>query len=263
MTSLLCIIFSPALLLLSVPLVVFAVFTTTVAFSTLFFRVFIVYAELAVVLLQDQFSRSTSTGRSKSRRNWSDEVKEARRKSRRSSTGSGQSNGGSMTPKAPDSNGLGIYGCGAVERDFEGVGGWRVPSSDDDDILWTSINSRLELPSIVSDRKRNHHRSLTSTGLSSTLISRPPKIPLVRTPTSLYAAGSISPDGYFSSHAMSKSATALDVANFGRVALHRKASSASVISINQIILIFWLTLWSGTMLIDQSVESRTSNFNLK
>lgn len=239
MTSVLCMIFSPALLLLSVPLVVFAAFTTTVAFSTLIFRVLILYAELAVVLLQDQYSRSTSTDRSRSCRKWSDEVKEARRKSRRSSTGSRQSNGGSMTPKAPDSSGLGIYGCGAVERDFEGVGGWRVPSSDDDDILWTSMNSRLELPSIVDERKRNHHRSLTSTGLSSTsLISRTPKVPLVRTPTCLRAVGSISPDGYFSGHTIFKSATTLDVANFGRVKLNRKASFASVFSINQIILIF-------------------------
>jgi hypothetical protein len=44
-------------------------------------------------------------------------------------------------------------------RDYEGVGGWRLDkSSDDDDALWTNINSRLELP---ADHTRRHHRSLT------------------------------------------------------------------------------------------------------
>ena len=63
-----------------------------------------------------------------------------------------------------------------MERDFEGIGGWRVPGSDDDDILWTSMNSRLELPAIVDNnrKKRHHHqRSLTS---GSTVSSTTPLI---------------------------------------------------------------------------------------
>lgn len=43
-------------------------------------------------------------------------------------------------------------------RDFEGVGGWRLGGADDD-VLWTSINSRLELP---ADHVRRHRRSATS-----------------------------------------------------------------------------------------------------
>jgi hypothetical protein len=44
-------------------------------------------------------------------------------------------------------------------RDYEGVGGWRLDkSSDDDDALWTGINSRLELP---ADHTRRHYRSST------------------------------------------------------------------------------------------------------
>lgn len=82
-----------------------------------------------------------------------------------------------MTPKVPESSsGLGIFSSGGMmERDFEGIGGWRVPGSDDDDILWTSMNSRLELPAIVDNnnrKKRHHHhqRSLTS---GSSVSSRP------------------------------------------------------------------------------------------
>lgn len=48
-------------------------------------------------------------------------------------------------------------------RDFEGVGGWRLDnrSDDDEDALWTNMNSRLELP---ADHIRRHHRSLTGEG---------------------------------------------------------------------------------------------------
>jgi hypothetical protein len=41
------------------------------------------------------------------------------------------------------------------ERDFEGVGGWRLSGDDE---TWTTINSRLELPD-KQYHGRNHHRS--------------------------------------------------------------------------------------------------------
>lgn len=80
-----------------------------------------------------------------------------------------------MTPKALESNSFGIYSSEGIEleRDFEGVGGWRVPGSDDDDVLWTSMNSRLELPAIIDEHNLNHRRSLTASSLSSTSLINP------------------------------------------------------------------------------------------
>ena len=190
-----------------------------------------------MVLVRDHFTGPVLTGRCSSSRQSTttiNEAKESRGKSRRSSTGSGQSNGGSTTPKAPEANGLGIYDGGGIERDFEGVGGWRFPGSDYDDVLWTSMNSRLELPAIVDGRQHHHHRSLTSSGLLSTpLISRSSTWSLRKNATGLDAAGTTSPDGYFSSRATSKSTTALDTANVGKALLRRKTSSTSTPSIQQ------------------------------
>lgn len=230
----LCIILSPVLLLVSLPLAIFAAFTTSFAFSALFIRALVVYAELTAVLIQNQFAASGAAKSTSSDRKSTPPVideKDSRRKSRRSSACSGNSNGGSMTPRIPESSGLGIYGSGGMERDFEGVGGWRIPGSDDDDVLWTSMNSRLELPAIVDERKYNHHRSFTSGSLSAASIitsSRPRSF--ARTPSSTHAAGNTSPEEYFANRAASKSTTALDTVNIGKALLRRKTSSTSTFS---------------------------------
>lgn len=44
------------------------------------------------------------------------------------------------------------------QRDFEGVGGWRLDPPSDEESLWTNINARLELP---ADHIRRHRRSVT------------------------------------------------------------------------------------------------------
>lgn len=48
-----------------------------------------------------------------------------------------------MVPPLPESGGLAP--SVGIERDFEGVGGWRLNDDNDDD-GWENINSRLELP---------------------------------------------------------------------------------------------------------------------
>lgn len=48
-----------------------------------------------------------------------------------------------MVPPLPESGGLAP--SVGIERDFEGVGGWRLDDDNDDD-GWENINSRLELP---------------------------------------------------------------------------------------------------------------------
>ncbi len=234
MPNLLHTILSYFLLLISIPLALFALLTTTFAFSTLFFRVLVVYAELAVVLIHDQFSDQAKSRKTQS--TWKTcspalDEKEHRRKSRRSSVGSG--NSGSLTPKIAESSGLGIYGGGGIGRDFEGVGGWRFPGHDEEDVLWTSMNSRLELPATVDDRKFHHRRSLTSGSLSSaSLVIRSPVRSRARTPTSIRAAGSTSPEEYFVDRPPSRSTTVLDTTNMGRSLLRSKTSSISTFSLD-------------------------------
>lgn len=235
MFSLLCILLSPVLLLISLPLAIFAALTTSLAFSALFLRALVVYAELAAVLIQNQFAINNRAAKRVSA-DWrfsppvTTDEKDSRRKSRRSSACSGNSNGGSMTPRILESSGLGIYGCRGIERDFEGVGGWRIPGSDDDDVLWTSMNSRLELPA-MGDERLQHHRSLTSNSLSSaSMISGSRARSFARTPPITRAAGNTSPEEYFANRAASKSTTALDTVNIGTSLLRRKTSSTSTFS---------------------------------
>lgn len=50
-----------------------------------------------------------------------------------------------------------------MDRDFEGVGGWRLNGKNaDDDDAWTQLNSRLELP--LDQQRRQHHRRSPSGG---------------------------------------------------------------------------------------------------
>lgn len=239
MRNTLHLLLAPLLLLISFPLLAFAILTTTLALSTLFIRVALIYAEIGGVLLQNYFSppRSpspyTSPKASAKPPTKSPPRRTSDRKSRRSSTGSGQSNGGSTIPRAPETSGLGIYSGGGATRDFEGVGGWRIPSAgqEDEDGLWTNMNSRLELPIAADERQRHHRRSFTggsSNGLPPVMLS--PARSRARTPVSKREAIGIGEEGsggYFGGRAPSKSTTELDKsgANIGRVMLRPKVSS--------------------------------------
>lgn len=141
---------SPFVLLFSFPLLYFAIFTSFIAFLTLLVRVLIVYIELAAAVIHDHLvsppPRKASLPTSPA---LTPNVRDS--KSRRSSVISFQSTTtGSTTPKIQDGQfPPGIYPSQApLTRDFEGVGGWRFagPDSSEDDSLWTTMNSRLELP---------------------------------------------------------------------------------------------------------------------
>lgn len=62
-------------------------------------------------------------------------------------------------------------GCGesgltpsvGIDRDFEGIGGWRLDDQDDG-ADWTNINSRLELPLERSSFSARHHQRSQSAG---------------------------------------------------------------------------------------------------
>lgn len=194
MPSLFYIVLSPILLYVSIPLSIFAALTTTLAFSTLFLRALIVYAELGAVLVQNQFINQRTNEKNIASDRATAAATEGK-PARRSSADSG-----STTPRTPDT-GLGIYSGSGVVRDFEGVGGWRT---EDEDAIWMSLNSRLELPAMVDTPRRNHHRSRTSGSL--TTVSLPLKSPVrsgARTPTSVRVGDSISSEEYFTNPAPS------------------------------------------------------------
>lgn len=225
MSGALYLLLSPVLLLISIPLTIFAAFTTTLAFSTLFFRALLIYAELAAALIQDQYTSSDPPKTTAPLPASVAEDKSGRRKSRRGSAASGSSTG-STTPRAPKSSGLGVYGGEGATRDFEGVGGWRIPGPDGEDELWTSMNSRLELPAMVDVGHRNHRRSRTFGSLNSPnsrLSLHLPVNPRAWSPHDRSA----SPEEYFASRLPSKSTTALDAANIGKGLLRHKPSSSS------------------------------------
>lgn len=244
MSTITTLLLSPVLVAVSIPLATFAVVTTTLAFSALLVRVAVVYVELGAVVLHDHVSgrpisdidlpplRAAAVGT---------DTASARRKSRRSSAGSGHSEASATSLRLPENSTPGICSGLGAHRDFEGVGGWVFGTTTDDDGLWTSMNSRLELPAAVGDRKRKHQRSMTSGSIPvATLQSRLRRVlrspdsfsnfpirPGARTPN---APRSSSPVEYFAAQHGSKSTTALDTANMGRPLTHHKTSSSSTIS---------------------------------
>ncbi|KAI9785048.1 MAG: hypothetical protein M1835_003420 [Candelina submexicana] len=249
----------PFLVLISIPLASFAILTSTLAFSTLLLRVLAVYVELGFAIAHNYFfltpsskpvpqpRKSTSNATPNPS---STQAPPQRRRKRRSSAGSTNSDQGtsSHTLKPKDTFiGLGLSKEPSMERDFEGVGGWRFPSATDpafEDSLWTSMNSRLELPAATALPPKRHRRSLTSGSLSgegrrgrrgsgighgsSTPMDHMAMSPM-QVQTKTPPVGRASPEGYFSAKMTAKSNSALDT--FGRerglVRGHRKSSSSS------------------------------------
>lgn len=175
--------FAPAFIFFSFPLTIFAAITTTLALSTLFLRALFAYAELAAFLAGNQFAlrssqliiHSESSSASTSTTSPSAEDFPIissngldRSDSRRSklSHRSSISSNGPLTPRlVGESNvsGGGIYGQNSAgvfgQRDFEGVGGWSMEDSDDEDrVPWAVMNTRLELPSHVAHERRDTNR---------------------------------------------------------------------------------------------------------
>jgi hypothetical protein len=141
----------------AIPLALFATLTTLLAFSVLFFRVIVVYCELALAVIPYYLGQSIAQPLKPA----SSQVVAipatpavARRRKRRSSSVSVLS-ADAMTPV------LGMNESAGATRDFEGVGGWRLGDPEDDisDDQWININSRLSLP---ADHGRRHKRSLTT-----------------------------------------------------------------------------------------------------
>jgi hypothetical protein len=166
----------PLLLFTSIPLALFATLTSILALAILLFRVLLIYAELAIAVIpyyvlgfhfssqSTNFNSVASADRSRyfpiTSGAYSTSPTSRRRLRRNSSaTSDSHSHSSSITPVGSEAQlHIPLSSSVGAARDFEGVGGWRVGGADDD-VLWTSMNSRLELP---ADHVRRHRRSATS-----------------------------------------------------------------------------------------------------
>ena len=160
------------LLSISIPLAVFGVITTSIAITLLSFRALVVYCHLALAIIGAWLSPSPSKHflprRSRvlpaSARHSPTGLRQYPRRTSIASTASSQdtpvtSAHTSRLLKHKNYSLTALIGTSELTRDFEGVGGWRVPGDDDEEALWMGINSRLELPAEAPTRR--HGRSLT------------------------------------------------------------------------------------------------------
>lgn len=192
-------------MLIAVPLLLFAFFTTVAASLTLLFRVLLVYADLAAVLIKSQLlHHHTSISTSPHARGKSSRASGP--PSRRRSSGS----------KSVESIGLGIYSAGTMHRDFEGVGGWRIPNTDGEDILWTSMNARLELSACSDGHFRHHRRAITSGAASAMSRTVMPEQHHGRIFPTTRSSDTLNQEEYFVSRHTSKSTSALSITGSSR-----------------------------------------------
>jgi hypothetical protein len=153
------------IVMVSVPLAIFAVVTTSIALALLAFRGLVVYTQLGTALLSAWLSptppkpvvpqhQPPSPERTSPPRN---------RNRRSSSNGSGTSSHDIAVPVSrlgPKSGSFtALLGEGGPTRDYEGVGGWRDTGNEDEEALWMGINSRLQLPAATPSRR--HQRRHT------------------------------------------------------------------------------------------------------
>jgi hypothetical protein len=208
------------ILLLSIPLATFAIVTTWIAVSTLLLRASIVYFELGIALVHGWFfvespAKKISPFVSQPSSHSSTRSSPTRRRHRRGSVVSNASSAElSMPPHKPAKSDsfVSLVGAGEPNRDFEGVGGWRLSDEASEEALWIGMNSRLELPAAVGGRVRKHQRSLTggtqrwSWGPESIRMS--PVQSRARTPNASVETLSVT-EGYFMIHPLGKAASSM------------------------------------------------------
>ncbi|KAF2796999.1 hypothetical protein K505DRAFT_153201 [Melanomma pulvis-pyrius CBS 109.77] len=163
-TSPLYLLGPPLLLLISLPLAILASVTTTIAITALTIRVSIVYFELGVALIHSYLFPPPQRPVPKKPSGRLSPHRARNRRSSAASTSSSHDTAGpsSYPPRLQYKSGsfVSLVGTSEITRDFEGVGGWRVPGDDDEEALWMGMNSRLELPAVIP-KQRKHQRSLT------------------------------------------------------------------------------------------------------
>ncbi|EOD45445.1 hypothetical protein UCRNP2_7836 [Neofusicoccum parvum UCRNP2] len=197
----------PVLIVASLPLVALAVLTTSLAVITLLIRVSIVYFELGVALIHSWLFATNHVSTSDKHRSlassgYSTPTRHHRR--RRSSAASLLAADQSMSRRPPTKSEsfASLVSTAGPNRDFEGIGGWRMPGDGEEEALWIGMNSRLELPTALPDKHRRHQRSLTGGSQrwswSPEAIRMSPVQSRSRTPNAPECPGS--PDEYFTMH---------------------------------------------------------------
>jgi hypothetical protein len=208
------------LLIISLPLAIFAVATTVLALLTLCIRVVVVYSDLCIVLLRQLLFRRSKdlVSAPPTPRQYVQQADGKRKvplsrapsvRSRKSSTSQSESPVFENKTRAARSDSYAsLLGIGVPNRDYEGVGGWRLvkdvdaDETDSDDERWLNMNSRLELPlgtpipvtgslssATVNSNGKRHNRSLTGSsgrvnfnGESMRMSPVASRTPAIRTP---------------------------------------------------------------------------------
>lgn len=197
----------PFLFFFTMPLAIFAGFTTALAFMVLMFRVFIVYFEIVLALVPEFLTRRIRYGhapfeaprarqsswtitrdhglqlsipptsninsgsehssparsplrsgfttpgalRPRHRHQTSHAFSIPPKSHRRSQSQASVGSAGTITPIHEgevllSTTEAALTPSVGLDRDFEGIGGWRLDDNEKEDESWTNINSRLELP---------------------------------------------------------------------------------------------------------------------
>uniref|UniRef100_A0A8H7ND73 Uncharacterized protein n=1 Tax=Bionectria ochroleuca TaxID=29856 RepID=A0A8H7ND73_BIOOC len=155
----------PSLVFVTIPLAILAGLTTTLAFSVLILRVIVVYLDIALSVvpqslagrgtasLQQRLAASRNAAKTLPYSQSPSPLRSSIRHRRRRSSVSALS-GGSTSSLSASERGPGLIPSIGPEREFEGIGGWRL-GDDDDDELWTTVNA-------LPDRSLGRHHGRTS-----------------------------------------------------------------------------------------------------
>lgn len=199
-----------------------------------------VYMDLALVVAHNQFfhyNHSSDSRPSVKDSSPSPAIPQQRRKKRRSSASSAGSEQGAITPRALDTTTFGLITSAGIDRDFEGLGGWRLSGPDEDGTQWTSSNTRLRLPAAPRESKGKHNRLLISEVPASTRgtgesgpqkdLSRSRLQLRARTPPARQLAQSATFEEYFPSQPLPRYAPTLHAANMGKTRIEGISHSSS------------------------------------
>lgn len=164
----------PFMIFVALPLAICAGITTVLAFAVLFLRLFWVYFDVGMETIRyivmghgqpQQYIPSPTSSRLASAvaspqitRPPSPETMSSPRVQRRRRRSSRAASITAITPLIgglDGGSGASLGPPAGLGRDFEGVGGWRSDQNTEDERVWESLNSRLEMP----DPLRYHFRA--------------------------------------------------------------------------------------------------------
>lgn len=141
----------PSFFLVTIPLAVLATVTTTFAFSVLLLRALVVYVDMLLSLVPSRRPAVRPLPRPPSSPSLTSPSRKATHRRRRRSSASAIS---VRSASSISDRGLGLIPSIGPERDYEGIGGWRVGGQQDDE-LWATVNPKVE---------RHHYRTPSGGG---------------------------------------------------------------------------------------------------